>query len=124
MKALGVCSEPTCGRLVRSGRCAEHKLPPRHDARPHHSERGYGNKGWPQVRKAYAAAHPMCELQLTGCRMAMRDVDHIVPLDQGGARLDWSNLQSLCRPCHRRKTAADKRRMTRRVLDTVAAWDM
>lgn len=35
------------------------------------------------------------------------EVDHIVPLRQGGARLDRSNLQSLCRPCHAQKTRSD-----------------
>jgi hypothetical protein len=30
-------------------------------------------------------------------------VDHIVPLQDGGAPFDLSNLQSLCRPCHNRK---------------------
>jgi 5-methylcytosine-specific restriction endonuclease McrA len=27
-------------------------------------------------------------------------VDHIVPIRQGGARLDINNLQSLCHSCH------------------------
>lgn len=37
-------------------------------------------------------------------------VDHITPLTAGGARLDPANLQTLCQPCHNRKTAADRQR--------------
>ncbi len=33
-------------------------------------------------------------------------VDHIVPLDAGGTH-ETPNLQSLCRPCHARKTLAE-----------------
>ena len=32
------------------------------------------------------------------------DVDHIVELALGGASLEYANLQTLCKSCHRRKT--------------------
>lgn len=35
-------------------------------------------------------------------------VDHIIPLDQGGERLNENNLQTLCAACHAKKTAKDK----------------
>jgi hypothetical protein len=38
------------------------------------------------------------------------EVDHIIPLCIGGERLDPSNLQCLCRPCHQEKTREDKRK--------------
>jgi 5-methylcytosine-specific restriction protein A len=34
-------------------------------------------------------------------------VDHIVPIDQGGAMWDEGNHQVLCAACHRRKTATE-----------------
>ena len=34
-------------------------------------------------------------------------VDHIVPIADGGEKLDEDNLQSLCQDCHARKTADD-----------------
>jgi len=32
------------------------------------------------------------------------EVDHVVEIARGGAPLDYANLQTLCRPCHRAKT--------------------
>lgn len=40
-------------------------------------------------------------------------VDHVVPIDKGGAEFDPANLQSLCggrNGCHARKTAGENRR--------------
>lgn len=73
-------------------------------------ERGY-DTAWEKLRRAHLAAEPLCRL----CAQAGRAtpavlVDHIVPLRDGGARLDDNNLQSLCRACHDRKTADDVRK--------------
>ncbi|MCI4331527.1 MAG: HNH endonuclease [Thermoplasmata archaeon] len=37
-------------------------------------------------------------------RVRELEVDHIVEVALGGASLDYDNLQTVCRPCHRRKT--------------------
>ena len=37
------------------------------------------------------------------------EVDHITAVSNGGDFWDTSNLRTLCRPCHRKKTAADGR---------------
>lgn len=42
-------------------------------------------------------------------RAASVEVDHIIPLSEGGAE-DRSNLQGLCRDCHGAKTAAERAR--------------
>ncbi|MCH2187426.1 HNH endonuclease [Myxococcota bacterium] len=39
-------------------------------------------------------------------RRSLWEVDHIIPLVDGGSH-DMTNLQSLCTPCHKRKTAAE-----------------
>ena len=39
-------------------------------------------------------------------RRSLWEVDHIVPLVDGGSH-DLDNLQTLCSPCHRAKTAAE-----------------
>lgn len=41
------------------------------------------------------------------CTTQATEVDHVVPLEQGGAVFDWSNLQSLCQDCHTDKTRQD-----------------
>jgi HNH endonuclease len=53
-------------------------------------------------------------LCVRGCGRLAKDVDHIVPLMDGGAPFDLANLQSLCRPCHNRKGAEGQSREWRR----------
>lgn len=54
------------------------------------------------------AAEPLCRrCDEMGVVTPASMVDHITPLNQGGARLDRANLQPLCDPCHAVKTARD-----------------
>jgi len=46
-------------------------------------------------------------------RSSLWEVDHIVPLVDGGS-FDFENLQTLCIPCHKRKTAEEARERARR----------
>ena len=56
------------------------------------------------------------------CRQAGKlEVDHRVPLEDGGAVYDPENLQALCRTCHIRKTATENR-ARRPVSAEVEAW--
>lgn len=58
-------------------------------------------------RAAWLRAQPLCvHCQRLGFVTVADEVDHIVPLHHGGAD-DESNLQSLCQPCHARKTASE-----------------
>ena len=69
------------------------------------SERGYDWR-WAKVSKYVRTNEPICRhCQNTAATM----VDHIVPLKQGGARLELNNLQPLCRSCHAIKTARETR---------------
>jgi 5-methylcytosine-specific restriction enzyme A len=45
-----------------------------------------------------------CRLCGTRRRARELDVDHIVEIARGGAALEYSNLQTVCRTCHREKT--------------------
>ena len=102
---LRPCLHPGCGALVQRGYCPAHK---RRDTRPSAWRQGY-DKDWTQLRNAYLMAHPICQL----CGQAVaREVDHIVPIRRGGARLDARNLQSACLSCHRSKTARERTRYT------------
>lgn len=81
--------------------------------RPPASVRGY-DAAWKALRDWYIAQHPCCEhCEAAGLfGVAAREVDHVVPFDGPGdaLRLDPTNLQSLCRPCHKRKTDRDAAR--------------
>lgn len=71
----------------------------------------YNSKQWIDLRKWYRANEPLCRSCLErGEDEAASDLDHIVPLDEGGDPYDKSNLQPLCRQCHREKTAEENRR--------------
>jgi predicted kinase len=56
------------------------------------------------------ANHPLCVMCLAEGRVtAAAEVDHIIPLRDGGEHAE-ENLQPLCKPHHSRKTARDVRR--------------
>lgn len=61
----------------------------------------YGTKQWRYIRLAKLGATPMCE----HCGGVANQVDHIVPIEDGGLPFDMDNLQSLCQRCHSAKTA-------------------
>jgi 5-methylcytosine-specific restriction endonuclease McrA len=45
-----------------------------------------------------------CQICKVRRRARELDVDHIVEIARGGAALEFSNLQTVCRACHRQKT--------------------
>ena len=60
---------------------------------------------WQQIRKAVMARdHYQC--QLCGCVGIEHEVDHVVPLEQGGSN-DMGNLRLTCVECHKVKTARE-----------------
>jgi 5-methylcytosine-specific restriction protein A len=65
------------------------------------ASRGYGRR-WQKLRAAFLIQHPQC----AACHDPANEVDHIIPHRGNQAKLyDWDNLQSLCKPCHSKKTA-------------------
>ena len=52
---------------------------------------------WATIRLRQLTQYPMCNR----CGVVATVVHHIVPIEAGGARFDYSNLESLCEPCHR-----------------------
>ena len=62
---------------------------------------------WRRIRAAYIAANPLCEeCKRNGYTVAGEQVDHIVPRHRGGGH-GFDNLQTLCVPCHEKKTAGE-----------------
>lgn len=114
------CQHPGCPDVAVTGsvRCARHQHR-RHEtpgARPSAARRGY-DRAWRRVRAAFLKRHPVCSGTAAGtdgrpsvsCGRPATEVDHVVPIADGGERLSWSNLQPLCKGCHSRKTAAENR---------------
>ncbi|MAA98675.1 MAG: HNH endonuclease [Stappia sp.] len=110
-RAPKVCGH--CGGVHASGeRCPvavtrDRERKARADAkRPTARARGY-DRDWEQARAAYLSAYPSCRR----CGAKATVVDHIVPIAKAPQRrLDRTNFQSLCQPCHSGwKQAQDKR---------------
>lgn len=71
------------------------------------TERGYDNE-WLRLRERKLAADPLCEeCDKNGDVEFAVEVHHKIPFrgKNDSLRLDYSNLQSLCKRCHSRKTA-------------------
>lgn len=64
----------------------------------------YHSSAWKKVRKLFLIREPFCR----ECGQPASDVDHIVPIRSGGAKLNFSNLQALCKACHTRKTLRER----------------
>lgn len=79
----------------------------RRDTRQAASLRGY-DREWGKLRHWWITKSPLCDHCLNRGRVrAAREVDHKIPFSGPGdpLRLDATNLQSLCRSCHAKKTA-------------------
>lgn len=61
-----------------------------------------------------------CKVQLPGCRGDADAVDHIVPLEEGGARLDPSNLRACCGPCNNARRRGRGRQLLAALAQAVA----
>lgn len=71
----------------------------------------YRTSRWRDAARRWLRSHPLCaECERQGRVTAGRIVDHIVP-HRGDMSLFWNqeNWQTLCQPCHNRKTATERR---------------
>ena len=83
--------------------------PRSHDDRASAASRGYDSR-WRNQRTAYLRHHPLCVVcDAHGVTTPATLVDHILPLADGGTNV-VENLQSLCVPCHAKKTGEDVRK--------------
>lgn len=65
----------------------------------------YDSKAWRTASKWQRIREPLCR----SCGEPATNVDHIIPLAQGGEPFAESNLQSLCTACHADKTRGENR---------------
>ncbi|WP_040395937.1 HNH endonuclease signature motif containing protein [Cesiribacter andamanensis] len=74
------------------------------------NQRFYQTPAWKRVRLLKLQECPLCvTCDAQGLLTVATEVDHIQPLNQAwNKRLDWDNLQCLCKPCHSAKTRAEQ----------------
>lgn len=71
----------------------------------------YNSRAWRNARKFYLESNPLCvSCDKAGVVRVATVVDHIVPINLGGEKLDTANFQSLCSSCHNSKSAKEARR--------------
>jgi 5-methylcytosine-specific restriction enzyme A len=103
-----LCLEPRCPNPATArGRCDEHRkaIERERSRRRREATSGvYKRKRWEMVRRSVLRRDPICQV----CDRAISaEVDHIVPLAEGGDPYDPVGLQGICSPCHWRKTGAE-----------------
>lgn len=102
MKPKSRCRYPQCPvKLDKPGKCQEHQSLYEKERRGKEPWRNYGNK-WQQIRKEVLDANPRC----IACGGEATEVDHIKRLKDGGNH-DKTNLQSMCKSCHSKKTYSE-----------------
>lgn len=107
-----VCRKRGCPNTTtdRSGYCQQHKHEgwQRHQQGKTKTQRGYGYTWTVRRARILERDHHLCQSCLKkGRAVTATTVDHIIPKAQGGTDED-RNLQSLCWPCHRSKTAKER----------------
>ena len=101
-RSLHFCNQAGCNILTSTPYCPAHTQPraARTDYRGRSDERGYDSR-WQRVRERFLMRHPLCSRCQEQGRIVMASVaHHVVPINDGGPRLDQANLRALCRDCH------------------------
>jgi 5-methylcytosine-specific restriction protein A len=106
-RALKFCAWSGCSELVSGDRyCQEHSKRSQRQAderRGSANERGYTSR-WNRYSKAFLKKpeNQICKLQLHGCTIVSKCVDHIIPPKGANDPLFWdkSNHQAACIHCN------------------------
>ena len=97
-----------CGAPIMGGPyCEAHKPRPKERDRAAYRS-GYRDPNYHREKQA-ALTRSKGACERCGDTAGRREVDHIVPLRDGGANTR-ANLQVLCQACHKAKTRVDRRR--------------
>ena len=69
------------------------------------AHRFYDCQRWKDLRDRVLSDKPLCtSCEVRGLTEIATQVDHIIPISEGGNPTAMSNLQPLCASCHSRKT--------------------
>lgn len=98
-----LCLTPSCPNpATYRGRCSTCSRP--RERATHPNRHIYASKRWQLLRRRVLFNQPLC-----ACGAIATDVDHIVPIEQGGLPYTMSNLQPMCHSCHATKTNREGR---------------
>lgn len=83
----------------------------------------YDTPAWQAVRAAILERdHGRCQIAAHKCTVAATDVDHIVPLADGGAPYDPANLRAACKWCNSWAAAQRTNAMRRQAAASRRVW--
>jgi 5-methylcytosine-specific restriction enzyme A len=101
------CPNPPTGK----GRCDVHRKPierERSRRRRQATNGTYKTKMWQRRRMQVFSRDPFCmDGRVCGGKAPSMELDHQVPLDQGGAPYAMDNLRGTCADCHQLKTGEE-----------------
>lgn len=88
-----------CGAIVKS-RCLKCYPHPKHKRTT--ADRGYDNR-WKVLSERKRHEHPLCQrCEEQGIVRVATEVHHVRSIESAPwLRLEWTNLMSVCRACHR-----------------------
>jgi len=74
------------------------------------NSQGPRSRGVPKAvaDQVMARDHYECQAQLHGCTVIANEVDHVVPVFEGGND-ELENLRAICSSCHKKKSPPGKR---------------
>lgn len=79
-----------------------------HSGRKRSNSDFYNSTAWRKARASYLFNRPLCAIcYQEGEFVGAKVVDHIVPINEGGAKLDPDNFQGLCNMHHNQKSGRE-----------------
>ncbi|MER7967773.1 HNH endonuclease [Streptomyces sp. NPDC096080] len=113
------CAQPGCPVLVPKGRCDEHKPAPWAGRDDKAARYGISSGRWRTLKRRVTERDNGCCYRCGAEQPDQADdpdgehghqLDHIVPIFEGGAVEDLDNLGLICEPCHLDKSKAEAAR--------------
>ncbi len=113
-RAPSPCSNPGCGKLAsQHGRCGDHPHPHRWGPRRPQARERYGVSPG-QYKRLQAQVWRRDQGTCYLCHGPAAEIDHVMPIAEGGAPASTQNLAAICRDCHASKSRREVARSNKR----------